>query len=135
MIKKDYKRGQLAKEAGCNIETVRYYEKEGLLPDPPRSDKGYRLYQTEDLKRLSFIIRCRDLGFSIVEIRELLSLVDKHNYTCADINEITRTHIENVQRKITDLNNILTTLQDMAHKCDAGNSPDCPILDTLFENT
>lgn len=132
MVKKDYKRGQLAKEAGCNIETIRYYEKEGLLPEPQRSEKGYRLYQIEDLKRLNFIIRCRDLGFSIAEIRELLSLVDKHIYTCSDIHGITQTHINSVQRKIADLNNILMTLQDMAQKCNAGDNPDCPILDTLF---
>ena len=126
-------RGQLAKKVNCNLETIRYYEKEGLLPEPRRSENGYRLYSDKDVKRLNFIRRCRELGFTIVEIRELLSLVDDHNYTCADISIITEEHIMEVQRKISDLKKILKTLQGMAKQCDADNSPDCPILEALFE--
>ncbi|MBI1215483.1 MAG: MerR family transcriptional regulator [Alphaproteobacteria bacterium] len=133
MSEQEYTRGRLAKAAGCNLETVRYYEKEGLLQKPRRSQKGYRLYNNVDVRRLKFIRRCRELGFSLAEIRELLSLVDKHNYTCADISDITKKHAEEVKSKISDLNKILKTLQEMAGKCRAGNSPDCPILEALFE--
>lgn len=133
MSKHQYTRGQLAQKTGCNLETVRYYEKEGLLPEPVRTEKGYRLYDSGDIKRLKFICRCRELGFSIVEIRQLLSLVDKNDYTCADISTIAREHIADVKNKIADLNRILKTLQGMAKQCSAGTSPECPILDALFE--
>lgn len=130
---KEYTRGQLARKTGCNLETVRYYEKEGLLPEPARTEKGYRLYDSSDAKRLKFICRCRELGFSISEIRRLLSLVDKNHYTCADICAITQEHITDVKNKIADLNRILKTLQAMAKQCSTGTSTECPILDTLFE--
>lgn len=133
MSKKEYTRGQLAKKTGCNLETIRYYEKEKLLPLPRRTQTGYRLYGSEDVKRLNFIRRCRELGFTISEIRELLSLVDGHNYTCADISAITKTHVEDVKRKISDLRKILKPLQEMAEKCGAENNPECPILDILFK--
>ncbi len=128
----EYTRGKLAKKIGCNLETIRYYENEGLLPEPRRTESNYRLYDDKDVKRLNFIRRCRELGFTIAEIRELLSLVDNEDYTCADISMITKEHIESVKSKIKDLKNILRTLQDMAKQCDAGNSPDCPILEALF---
>jgi len=131
----EYTRSQLAKLTDCNLETVRYYEKEGLLPEPRRSEKGYRLYGDEDVKRLNFIRRCRELGFTVAEIRELLSLVDNRNYTCADISAITQEHIADVKNKISDLNRILKTLQGMEKQCSAGNTPDCPILDALFETS
>lgn len=129
----EYTRGQLAAQTGCNLETVRYYEKEGLLPKPRRSEKGYRIYTNEDVKRLNFIRRCRELGFTVTKIQELLSLVDQHNYTCDDISRMTQTQILDVKGKIADLNRILKTLQNMSKQCSAGNNPDCPILDALFE--
>lgn len=132
-VQKDkYTRGQLAKETGCNAETIRYYEKETLLPEPRRSEKGYRLYGDKDVKRLNFIRRSRELGFTITEIRELLSLVDNHNYTCSDISAITETHIDVVKSKIADLNKILKSLQVMVKACNAGDSPECPIIEELF---
>jgi len=134
MSKKEYTRGQLAKKSDCNIETIRYYEKEGVLPEPRRTEKGYRLYSDEDTKRLNFIRRCRELGFTIAEIRELLSLVDNKSYTCADVNNITQTHIGGVKDKISDLTNILKALQEMSDKCDSGDGMDCPILEILFKS-
>ena len=128
----EYTRGQLAQKTGCNIETIRYYEKERLLPKPKRSENGYRLYGHDSLKRLNFIRRCRELGFTVIEIKELLSLVDQNNFTCADISTITQSHIDSVKKKITDLQNILKTLQKMARQCGSGNNPECPILDALF---
>lgn len=130
-MKNEYSRGQLAKKTGCNSETIRYYEKETLLPEPRRSENGYRLYDGKDIKRLSFICRCRNLGFTINEIRELLNLVD-NSYTCSDISSITEIHIQDVQSKITDLKNILKTLLRMSRACNTDDSLDCPIIEELF---
>ena len=82
-------RGVLSRRAGCNIETVRYYERVGLMPDPERSEGGHRLYAEEHVRRLQFIRRCRELGFAVAEIRALLDLVDRRDYTCAEIRDIT----------------------------------------------
>lgn len=131
----EYTRGQLAQKTSCNIETIRYYEKEKLLPKPKRSENGYRLYGHDSLKRLNFIRRCRELGFTVIEIKELLSLVDQNNFTCADISTITKSHIINVKKKVTDLQNILKALQKMTRQCGSGNSPECPILETLFSSS
>ena len=129
---KEIKRGELAKRTGCNIETIRFYEKEGILPDPPRTASGHRLYGAEHQKRLSFVLRCRDLGFTLEQTRSLLKLVDGNDYTCAEVRETTLNHIGQIRRKIEDLQVINKVLGDMAAKCDGGNVPECPIIDTLF---
>ena len=78
-------RGELGSATGCNIETIRYYERIGLLPEPPRSPGGHRLYEEEHLRRLTFIRRSRELGFTLEEVRGLLRLVDGGLYTCAEV--------------------------------------------------
>ena len=125
-------RGALAAEIGCNIETIRYYEQIGILPPPPRSEGGHRLYGPELVQRLHFVRRARDLGFTIEEIRELLSLVDGGNYTCAQIEGIALAHVEEIGRKIADLNRLKKTLAAMAAQCSGGTVPACPIIDALF---
>lgn len=77
--------GELSKRTGVNIETIRYYERNGVLPKPPRTEGGHRAYDSAFVKRLSFIARARQLGFSLEEIRSLLSLVDGSGFTCADV--------------------------------------------------
>ncbi|RED43334.1 MerR family transcriptional regulator [Aestuariispira insulae] len=129
---KEMKRGELAVRTGCNIETIRFYEKEGILPNPPRTAAGHRLYGAEHLKRLSFILRCRELGFTLEQTRSLLALVDGNDYTCAEVREAALAHVDEVRRKIEDLKVIDQVLSDMAAKCDGGDVPDCPIIDTLF---
>ncbi len=131
MKKSEYTRGKLAEKTGCNPETIRYYEKEGLLQKAIRSHNGYRIYTETDAKRLRFILRCRELGFSVLEIRSLLDLVDKKDYTCSDIRTITQTHIADVKEKISDLKKIFKTLQEMSEKCRSNKGKDCPILDAL----
>ena len=126
-------RGALAKETGVNIETIRYYEKAGLMPDPPRSAAGHRLYDGTQLKRLYFIRRCRELGFSLDEIQGLLDLVDSEHYTCAEVQERTTRHLANTQQKIRDLRKMERTLKAMVSQCSGGMVPDCPIVDMLFE--
>ncbi|WP_339827256.1 helix-turn-helix domain-containing protein [uncultured Parasphingorhabdus sp.] len=127
------KRGKLAKIAGCNIETIRYYENIELLRAVDRTSSGHRVYSFEDQARLRFILRARELGFSIAELRELLSLVDSHEYTCGEVLAVTNDHITNIQQKISDLKRLEKTLLDMAQECDGGEVPDCAIVDTMFQ--
>jgi MerR family transcriptional regulator, mercuric resistance operon regulatory protein len=128
------RRGQLANLSGCNIETVRFYEKEGLLPAPPRTAGGHRDYDPEHLKRLKFIRRSRELGFTLGEVRGLLALVDGGDWTCAEVRAMTLDHLADVRRKITDLEKLAQTLEDMAAQCDGGAVPACPIVDALLES-
>ena len=127
--------GTLAQRADVNIETIRYYERVGLLPDPPRTDGGHRLYQEEHLKRLIFIRRSRELGFTIEDIRGLLGLVDGGHYTCAEVKTMTLGHLDEIRAKVADLKRLEKVLHKIASQCDGGNSPDCPIIEALFQRT
>lgn len=130
--KSDFTIGTLSKYSGVNIETIRYYEKIKIMPSPPRSEGGYRLYNQTHQRRLSFIRRSRELGFSLEEIRSLLTLVDEKSYTCDEVKSLTLEHLETTRRKITDLQKLEVILDDMTSKCDGGLIPDCPVIDTLF---
>jgi len=132
-ISKPLTRGGLAARTGCNIETIRYYERVGLLPPPPRSAGGHRLYGEGLMRRLNFVRRSRDLGFSIEEIRELLRLVDGGTYTCAEVERLARDHVREIRRKISDLRKLEKALETMAAQCSGAAVPDCPIIDALFD--
>lgn len=123
--------GALSERTGVNIETIRYYERTGIMPEPPRSAGRQRVYDTGHQKRLAFIRRGRELGFSLDEVRALLRLVDGGDYTCGEVQEMTLAHIADIRRKITDLRRMERVLKDMADQCDGGDVPDCPILDAL----
>ena len=123
--------GMLSKRTGCNIETIRYYERIGLLPPPPRSPGGTRLYGVTQLKRLTFIRRSRELGFSLEEVRELLRLIDGGNYTCGEVLAIAAGHVRAIRQKIRDLRRLEKTLAAIAAHCQGGTVPDCPIIDAL----
>ena len=125
-------RGKLAKRAGCHLETVRYYEKIGLLPPPERSAGGHRLYNIDDQRRLRFIMRSRELGFSIDELRSLLSLVDSRAYTCGEVRDLSLDHLGSVRQKIADLKRLERTLSRISDECDGGAVPECPIIDALW---
>ena len=125
-------RGKLAKRFGCHLETVRYYEKIGLLLPPTRTAGGHRLYQIDDQRRLRFILRGRELGFSIGELRGLLSLVDSNVYTCGEILDLTIDHLGSVRRKITDLRRLERTLARISNECSGGAVPECPVIDALW---
>lgn len=127
-------RGKVAELTGCNLETIRYYEQIGLMPPPPRSEGGHRLYDGVLVRRLSFIRRCRELGFSLDEIRGLLELVDGGTYTCAEVKDMTQDHLQSVRTKIADLRVLEKTLKEMVSKCVGDQVPDCPIIDVLFED-
>ena len=124
--------GALSRRSGVNIETIRYYERIGLMPAPPRSHGGHRVYDHDHLKRLSFIHRSRRLGFSIQEIRELLGLIES-DFSCRDVKAVVLDHVEDVRAKITDLKKIERTLLTFADQCDGGEAADCPIINQLLE--
>lgn len=124
-------RGQLARATGCNIETIRYYEKVGLIPDPPRTTAGYRIYAATHVARLRFVLRARELGFTLDDIRGLLGLEDATVPTCAEVKARTERHLADVREKIADLRRIEVTLARTAAQCSGADVPDCPVLDTL----
>lgn len=124
--------GALSKQSGVNIETIRYYEKIGVMPAPARSAGGYRLYAPEHLKRLGFVRRGRQLGFSLDELRGLLALVDGHAYTCAEVHALTLQHLTEVRRKIADLRRLERVMADMVAQCTEDLVPECPVIDALF---
>lgn len=127
--------GMLSKDTGVNIETIRYYERIGILPEPPRSQSGYRLYGKDHLKRLTFVRRSRELGFSLKEVRGLLELVDGGDFSCDQVKSITVDHLGDVRRKIADLRKLERVLKEMASECDRGAVPDCPVIDALFQGS
>jgi MerR family mercuric resistance operon transcriptional regulator len=124
--------GHLAREAGINLETVRYYERQGLLPKPPRSASGYRLFPAEAARRIRFIRRAQELGFSLREIRELLSLRVSPTTKSAEIREKAEAKIGDIEAKIRSLESMKKSLLKLTKSC-AGCGPvaECPILESL----
>jgi len=125
--------GALSERSGVNIETIRYYERIGVMPSPARSAAGYRIYGPEHARRLHFIRRGRELGFSLDELRALLQLVDGHSYTCAQVHALTTRHLKDIRQKIADLRRLERVMSDMAAQCSGDQVPACPIIDALFE--
>ncbi len=124
--------GQLAKKAQVNIETIRYYERRGLIPDPPRRESGYRQYSDDYVGRILFIKRAQGLGFSLKEIYELLSLKVDPGTTCDDIKKLSEVKISEIERKIIELQDIKKALVKLVTLCKGrGPSTECPILDAL----
>ena len=125
-------RGVIAARTGVNIETVRYYERIGLLPAPPRSEGGHRIYDEDMLRRLNFIRRSRELGFTLNEVRGLLQLVDGGDYTCGEVESLTTAHLGEVRRKLADLKRLERVLREMVAGCQGGEVPECPVIEALF---
>jgi len=128
-----YPIGQMSRQTGVNIETIRYYERIGIMPKPDRTASGNRQYNHDQLKRLFFVRRARNLGFSIQEIRALLEMVDRRDFSCSEVHDLTIEHRASVREKITHLKKLEKALSKMAEECSKGDVPDCPILDTLFD--
>ncbi len=127
--------GIVSERAGVHIETIRYYEKIGLLAKPPRTGGGHRIYDAEQVKRLNFIRRSRELGFTLDQIRNLLALVDGGDYTCDEVKSITLDHRAEVRQKIADLRSIDRVLKAMADQCTHGQIPASPIVDALYDQS
>jgi Hg(II)-responsive transcriptional regulator len=124
--------GQLAKEAGVNVQTVRYYERRGLLPEPPRSESGYRKYPLADVGRIGFIRRAQGLGFTLGEVEELLSLRVDPGATPGDVRGRVEQKIAHVESKLGELERIHRALVQMASSCDAhGPLEDCAFMEAL----
>lgn len=131
---KGMQRAELAQRTGCNLETVRYYEKVGLLPPPPRTRAGYRNYDATHERRVRFILRARELGFALEEIRELLHLADERDQPCADVRAVAAAHLDDVRAKIADLRRMERVLKDVVAQCGNGTQPECPLIETLFRD-
>jgi len=131
--KRDFTRGMLAKASGVNLETIRFYEKIGLMPDPPRTGSGYRCYSTDHLKRLKFIRRSRELGFTNHEVAELLEMVDG-TFACDDVKVMALMNVALIKSKVADLLKLQAALENMAMECSGGDTPDCAIIDRLLDN-
>lgn len=123
--------GELSKRTGCNIETIRYYERIGLLPAPARSAGRYRIYDAGKVRRLAFIRRARELGFTLDAVRALLALSDEGGAACAEARQLATSHLAEVRAKIADLRSMEHVLADAVRRCATGELPGCPIIDAL----
>ncbi len=126
--------GALSRRTGCNIETIRFYERIGVLPAPPRTSGGHRIYDRDHLKRLTFVRRARQLGFTLDQVRGLLALADEREGSCAEVEKLARAHLAAVRGRIADLARMDAVLAEMVAKCSGGTVPECPILEALFED-
>ncbi|GHE05925.1 MerR family transcriptional regulator [Defluviimonas sp. 20V17] len=124
--------GTLAKRTGTNIETIRFYEKIGILAEPPRTETGRRLYDERQVERLSFIRRTRALGFSLDEVRALLALVNSRDVDCSEVKDMATRHLDEVTAKIADLRAMQSALAGLITQCDAGDQSGCPMIPALF---
>jgi len=125
--------GEASRRTGVTIETIRYYERIGVIANPARTQAGHRAYTLDQVKRLAFVKRSRELGFSLAEVRALLALVDAGGATCAEVHHMTTEHLDTVRHKIAGLRTMERVLKDMAAQCSQGDVPECPIIDALFD--
>ena len=124
--------GKVAGRVGVGIETVRFYEREGLIADPPRGPSGYRQYPESVVPRLLFIKRAKELGFTLSEIKELLSLRADENRTCEDVLRRAEAKVADIENKIKSLQRMKKALIRLTRQCNArGSDPECPILEAL----
>ena len=123
--------GEAAKATDVRPETIRYYEKIGLLPHPTRTDSGDRVYTSADIERLRFIARGRDLGFSLEEIRSLLQLASDERLSCDDVDRLARTHLTDIRARQEDLRRMADELERVIISCHGGQRAECTILSTL----
>ena len=127
--------GELGKKADCLVQTVRFYESEGLLPEPARSEGNFRLYDEVHLQRLLFIRRCRAKDMTLDEIRQLLNLRDRPELGCGEVNALVDAHIAQVRTKMKELRALERELMDLRRSCDsARTSRECGILNSLAEH-
>jgi Cu(I)-responsive transcriptional regulator len=123
--------GQLASQTGAKAETIRYYERIGVMPEPARSSGNYRAYSEEHVRRLAFIRRCRDLGFTLEQVRELLRLSDQRDRPCDEVDAIARQHLAAVEGKIADLSRLADELRHLSNQCGGGSISECRVIEAL----
>lgn len=122
--------GELSKRTGCNIETIRYYERIGVIPKPARRGR-YRSYRPADVSRLSFARRARELGFTLNDVRALLRLAAGDQASCVKARDLAASHLKDVRARIADLQRMEAVLAKTVRACDRGNDAGCPLIDTL----
>jgi MerR family mercuric resistance operon transcriptional regulator len=122
---------EASQASGCHLETIRYYERIGLMPAPTRTGSGYRSYSEQDVERLRFITRGRDLGFSLDEIRSLMRLDQDGDLACEDVTRLAQQHLIDVQDRIRDLQRVARELERTISSCGGGVRAQCTILDAL----
>lgn len=123
--------GELSRRTGVHIETIRYFEKVGLLDKPGRTDGGHRVYAEHHVRALSFIRRARELGFTPEEVRAILNLGGPGEAHCDEVREIAVLHLEQVRRKMADLARLERLLATTVKRCSGGHVPECPVIDML----
>ena len=123
--------GQVAKHSGVSAKTIRYYESIGLIPDASRTGNGYRTYSDKEVETLRFIHHSRNLGFSVKDVGVLLDLWRNQKRASADVKALAMSHIEQVDRKIEELQKMRDTLMHLTQRCHGDDRPDCPILKGL----
>lgn len=122
---------EAAAASGCHLETIRYYERIGLMPPPPRTASGYRAYRPEEVERLRFITRSRDLGFSLEEIASLLHLAENARLSCEEVDQLARRHLHDITARLQDLRRMESELKRVIRSCSGGVRAQCTILQTL----
>ena len=124
--------GELARRADCSIQTIRFYEKQGLLPEPNRSEGNFRLYRSDTIEQLAFIRRCRNLGMSLDDIKQLIALSRQPDKRCADIDAIVQSHLTVLTERIAELQALATSLSALAEPCDTDSTvKECHIANSL----
>lgn len=134
MTSRDMTIGPLSRQTGCKVQTIRYYEEIGLLPPAARTSGNHRVYTQDQANRLAFIRHSRQLGFSLLEIRELLALVDEPDHDCRAVDQIAKAHLEDVEHKISRLLSLKKELQQMITACAGGSVGDCWIIEALVDH-
>jgi Cu(I)-responsive transcriptional regulator len=125
--------GEAAKVSGVNAKMIRHYESIGIIPKASRTDSGYRVYSENDVHILAFVRRARGLGFSMKEIKKLVSLWRNKTRASAEVKALTQTHIKGLEEKIRELEAMRDTLRHLARNCHGDSRPECPILDQLAD--
>ncbi len=125
--------GEASRRSGVKVETIRFYERSGLIDPPPRTAGGHRVYGADAVKRLNFVRRARALGFTLDQVRGLLALADERETSCAEVERLARAQLDQVRGRIDDLRRMDGELDEMVARCAGGTVPECPILETLFD--
>lgn len=125
--------GGLSRLTGCKVETIRYYERIGILPEPARGEGGHRVFGQDTVARLSFVMHARGFGFSLDAVRALLALSDGPRTNCVAVERIAAHHLDDVRRKLDGLVALERALSGMVEACRAGTTPECPIIEALFD--
>lgn len=125
--------GMLSERTGCNVETIRYYERIGLMAEPPRTEGGHRSYGDADARRLFFIRRSRELGFPLDAIRDLLAMVDGGALSCGQVAALAEERLADVRAKIKDLRKLESTLAETVARCHRDDDPTCAVIDALYD--